>query len=1017
MRESLFSPFKYWVVKVRVRPLSFLMEDEMPRRAMLGTLLSLALILALGNQHLFAQMPAAPSDTLIRLKSVTFDPGAGEPVLAHALRSAPESGPGTYLLQFGGPVQEAWKTAAAQAGVTLYGYIPDHAFIARMDAGAVDQVRALPFVRWVGPYHPAYRLDPTIASAQTAGGLTVEAQTLPEADLDALGQVIAGWGGVVEGQAASPIAGYLRARLPAARLSDLAARDEVLWVGRYSPPQLFNNIGGGQIMRANEVRQSLGLFGAGQIVAVADTGLDLGNPSTIHPDFQNRVVKGYCLGRPSPCDWSDQNGHGTHVAGSVLGSGKASGSDPAAHQYPATSFAGVAPEARLVMQSIEDAGGSLGGIPDDTGDLMRQTYADGARIHTNSWGGPTGGSSQFPQYGGYVADSQQVDLAAWEHKDMLILFAAGNQGGDANGNGVVDPDSIGQPGTAKNVITVGASENQRPTDNGNCTWGACFSGFGANPIADDLVSDDANGMAAFSSRGPTDDGRIKPELVAPGTNIVSALSKHPSAGTGWGAHSNPNYAFQGGTSMATPLTAGAAAVVREWLIRDKGIPTPSAALMKSVLINGAADMSPGQYGTGSSLEIPSRRPNNVTGWGRVDLREALDPPAPRSIWLVDNTAGTATGGTATYSLDISATQAQAAATHEPRSVARLSQSSAGPLSGSGEVSPQASAQLVQNGGFENSTLAPWDTLGSPALDPAVKHGGAQSVRLGGYNGADDEVQQTLSIPANATDVTIDFWYKLDTVEVLAGFDEFCYGLWDVAFQTEYAKNCGDFALLGNQDWTHEVYSLTAGQRANVAGKSVVLVLYVTTDIVDPSQAWFDDVALNVTAPDGGTTPSPTATTPPAQSGDPLRVTLAWTDYPGEPSAAKALVNDLDLEVIGPDGTHYTGNQGLYSSGQCLRDGKWDACNNVEGIIIPRAPAGRYTIVVHGAQVAQGGRQPFALVASGNDLQQVGSSLQKAVFVPLALRAGSNLQALGGAPTPAALPAAATPVAATRQETR
>ena len=89
-------------------------------------------------------------------------------------------------------------------------------------------------------------------------------------------------------------------------------------------------------------------------------------------------------------------------------------------------------------------------------------------------------------------------------------------------------------------------------------------------------------------------------------------------------------------------------------------------------------------------------------------------------------------------------------------------------------------------------------------------------------------------------------------------------------------------------------------------------------------------------------------------GGPFRVILAWADYPGEPAAAKALVNDLDLEVVAPDGAHYYGNQGLYSGGQCLAGGKWDACNNVEGVIIPSASDGAYTIIVHGVNVPQGG---------------------------------------------------------------
>jgi hypothetical protein len=98
-------------------------------------------------------------------------------------------------------------------------------------------------------------------------------------------------------------------------------------------------------------------------------------------------------------------------------------------------------------------------------------------------------------------------------------------------------------------------------------------------------------------------------------------------------------------------------------------------------------------------------------------------------------------------------------------------------------------------------------------------------------------------------------------------------------------------------------------------------------------------------------------------GESLRITLVWTDYPGNPAAAKALVNDLDLEVVAPDGTRYYGNQGLYSSGQCAR-GSADACNPVETVFIPQAAAGDYEVIVRGYEVSQGSAQPFAIVASG-----------------------------------------------------
>jgi subtilisin family serine protease len=953
------------------------LEIVMSRRIMAATLLPLMLLLALGGQQLLARTPSALDTALIRLKSVTFDPQAGEPAIPQSLRAPMTSGQGIYLLQFNGPVQEAWKSAVQQAGAQLYGYIPDHAFIARIDAAAIGQIRALPFVRWVGPYHPAYRLAPSLAQATVAGDVRVMAQTLPDADLSALAAQIDAWGGRVEGQASSPIAGYLRATLPASRLGSLASRSEVLWVDSYIPPQLANDIGGGQIMRANDVRQSLGLFGAGQIVAVADSGLDVGDPTTLHPDIRGRLVKAYCLGRTSPCDWGDPNGHGTHVAGSVLGNGSASDSTPAAHQYDG-SFAGVAPEARLVMESIEASNGSLNGIPNDEGDLMRQAYKDGARIHTNSWGGPSGGTSQNPEYGGYIATSQQVDQAAWEHKDMLILFAAGNSGTDADADGVIDPDTIGQPGTAKNVITVGASENLRVSGGynpgGACeSWGDCWpKKYGAAPLAGDRPSDDANGMAAFSSRGPADDGRIKPELAAPGTNILSVRSHHADARPGWGEY-NANYIYEGGTSMATPLTAGAAALVREWLVRVKGVANPSSALMKSVLINGAADMGPGQYGSGATQEIPSQRPNNVSGWGRVDLKAALDPPAPRQIWFADNTSGLSTGQAATYRVTVGAGNA-----------------SQQTIADANAVSPQATTQLVQNGGFESVSISPWDIFGTPQFDSSVWHSGTRSIMLGARDLADDRILQTLSIPANASNASFDFWYGLATDETLAGFDQFCYGLYsNTSLTTPYIETCTDFAVTGDRNWTNEVYQLTPSELASVKGKSVVLAFYVQTDSSDPSRAWVDDITLTVTTTgsiDPTATPTRTATptkTPiPPTNGRPLRLTLAWTDYPGQPAAAKALVNDLDLEIIAPNGTHYVGNQGLYSSGQCLRGGKWDACNNVEGIILPAAPAGTYTIIVRGAQVPQGGRQPFALTASGDGIQQGGRST---IFLPMLMR--------------------------------
>ena len=290
-------------------------------------------------------------------------------------------------------------------------------------------------------------------------------------------------------------------------------------------------------------------------------------------------------------------GHGTHVSGSVLGNGCRSGSNGLPTGY-AGSYAGLAPQARLVMQSAMDSSCGLAGLPDDLNTLFTQARDAGARIHTNSWGEVVAGQ--------YTTYSRTADEFTWNNKDAAILFAAGNSGVDANSDGFVDADSLSAPGTAKNVITVGASENDRTTGGynpgGACsTWGSCFFDpqlftplYPAEPISSDGLSDDPTGMAAFSSRGPTDDGRIKPDVVAPGTNILSTKSQAQYVSGGWGDGPNQYYQYMGGTSMATPLTAGAVALIRQFYTDIEGI-TPSGALLKATLINSATDLYPGQY--------------------------------------------------------------------------------------------------------------------------------------------------------------------------------------------------------------------------------------------------------------------------------------------------------------------------------------------------------------------------------------------------------------------------------------
>lgn len=559
----------------------------------------------------------------ITINGISLDPVAEAGRLTSAgLQSRDASESDYILIQTSGPLTEDQRAQLTDLGVVIQEYVPESTYLCGYRPADLERIRALPFVDWADVYLRGFKLAPSLRPAgpsRTGSILPTQPQPsasreLREVDVVLHDDVDADAGPVKEGIAAA--AGHnaedlrtghhkVRMAVEERRLEDLAALDDVRSIEEVPDRQLFNNVAR-PIINADVMVNGTPYRGDGEIVAVADTGFDKGSTSNVHPAFTGRVARLYALGRPSPARSDDPNGHGTHVAGSVLGDG-ASASMGGAIQ-------GTAPEARLVLQSTLDKNGKLGGLPVDLHDLFEPPYDDdGARVHTNSWGATTGG---LP----YDSSAREIDEVVWSRQDLVICFAAGNQGTDANSNGVIDAGTVGSQSAAKNCITVGASESVR--DQFDLTWGDGWpSDYPANPINDDRVADDADGMAAFSARGPTKEGRFKPDVVAPGTFILSALSRAATAG-GWGASSDPAYFWEGGTSMATPLVAGCTAVLRETLVKN-GVPNPSAALIKALLINGAVEL-PGQYSP--SEAGPS--PNNESGFGRVDLAGSVIIPGP-----------------------------------------------------------------------------------------------------------------------------------------------------------------------------------------------------------------------------------------------------------------------------------------------------------------------------------------------------------------------------------------------------
>ena len=538
------------------------------------------------------------------------------------------------LVQFVGPVKRAWLEQLEASGFETIAYVPNNGYLVRGDSNArarlmsstqSAEARGGGFVQWEGPFLEEHKIHPALGEAIAAatGEVTVAVQL-------ALGNGERNARENAEVKQARKLASRvlldsygvlnftnLRIKIDASRIADLAALPSVVNVEPWTPPQLLDERSD-QIVAGELTADRTAARGPGYAawlaahgfsstfnfaIDVSDTGIDRGviTPDKLHPDFldsnkQSRVL--YARDYTSELDPGDTQGHGTLNMSIAAGANMSSDKDmrdPSGFNYGL----GVAPFALIGSSKIFQSNGFFDLIDPYTR-LVSDAYRDGARVMSNSWGEASNT---------YSIDSQEYDSRVRDaapdqpgNQETTILFAGGNTGSVKRSSA---------PGTAKNVISVAAGESSRKDGTDGCN-------------VKDADSDSAMDIAFFSSGGPCDDGRMKPDITAPGTHIEGAASQNllfdgsgvcgPDSSELYFPKGQTLYTWSSGTSHSTPQVAGAAALVRQFLI-GKGEP-PNAALVKAILLNTTTYMS----GERAGGDLPQAR----QGWGLLNLGRAFD---------------------------------------------------------------------------------------------------------------------------------------------------------------------------------------------------------------------------------------------------------------------------------------------------------------------------------------------------------------------------------------------------------
>jgi len=552
-------------------------------------------LVAAGIVVLLGALPASAvdfGDGVVRLKTVQYSAADGPGPAARDPRAEPQPDVAcAWIVAFEPPSDAALVANLEAAGARLHGYLPSNAYLVRATGDTAAALERVPGVLRVDRLRAEWKISPDLGRIEWRTDerravapdllLVVHAfDDAPEADavraMNAAGARILSVGSDASGR-------RLVVRATDDAVARIAEDPAVVWIEEVGELELRNDAARWVIQsNVNGVTplHEQGLFGEGEIVGHIDAQISMGScyfsdtdDNTPGPDHRKVVAYRSSTGLGA-------NSHGTHTAGTVAGDREPV--DGSLLQR------GMAPKARISHTNFFDIDG-FGDSPSNLLAMLNAAHADGARVHTNSWGETSVGT--------YTTWSVDVDTFARANEEDLVIFAIANVGD------VIAPEN------SKNCLAVGRT-NRAPNQ---------------------------HQQAGSNASGPTFDGRRKPDVLAPGTSTVSAST------TGCSTVSMT------GTSMSAPAVAGGAVLVREYFTSGfypSGAPrasdayVPTGALLKAAVINSAVDLT-GVFGYPTDLE----------GWGRILLDDALYFAGDaRRLWLRDvrHAEGLATGEVDTY---------------------------------------------------------------------------------------------------------------------------------------------------------------------------------------------------------------------------------------------------------------------------------------------------------------------------------------------------------------------------------